>query len=87
MIDSCKVDHFDSKILYKMDNKTPRHYSVLLKFDGPGFNNRFHICYDYKFSKLQFPMLKSPNDFYHTEKRKKDVEYKLFVLQNLPSKL
>ena len=32
-------------------------------------------------------MFKSPNDFYHTEKRKKDVEYKLFVLQNLQSKL
>ena len=87
MIDSCPVDSFDNKILYKKDNKTPRQYSVLLKFEGKGFNNRFHICYDYEFSKLQFPLFKSPHDFYHTEKRKKDVEYKLFVLQNLQSKL
>ena len=87
MIDNCNVDSFDNKILYKKDNKTPRKYSVLLKFDGPGFNNRFHICYDYEFSKLKFPLFKSPHDFYYTEKRKKDVEYKLFVLQNLQSKL
>jgi len=87
MIDNCNVDSFDNKILYKKDNKTPRKYSVLLKFDGPGFNNRFHVCYDYEFSKLKFPMLKSSHDFYYTEKRKKDVEYKLFVLQNLQSKL
>ena len=87
MIDNCNVDSFDNKILYKKDNKTPRKYSVLLKFDGPGFNNRFHVCYDYEFSKLKFPLFKSPHDFYYTEKRKKDVEYKLFVLQNLQSKL
>lgn len=87
MINGCKVNHFDSKIVYKLDNKTPRKYSVLLKFDDPGFNNRFHICYDYEFGKLKFPMLKSLHDFYYTEKRKKDIEYKLFVLQNLQSKL
>ena len=87
MIDNCNVDSFDNKILYKKDNKTPRKYSVLLKFDGPGFNNRFHVCYDYEFSKLKFPLFKSPHDFYYTEKRKKDIEYKLFVLQNLQSKL
>ena len=87
MIDNCNVDSFDNKILYKKDNKTPRKYSVLLKFDGPGFNNRFHICYDYEFSKLKFPLFKSPHAFSYTEKRKKDVEYKLFVLENLSSKL
>ena len=31
MIDNCVVDSFDNKILYK-DNKTPRKYSVLLKY-------------------------------------------------------
>ena len=87
MIDNCPVDSFNNNILYKKDNKTPRKYSILLKFEGTGFNNRFHICYDYEFSKLKFPILKSLNDFYHTEKRKNDVEYKLFMLENLESKL
>ena len=32
-----------------MDNKTPKQYSVLLKFDGPKCNNCFHICYDYNY--------------------------------------
>ena len=68
MIDSCPVDSFDSKILYKMDNKTPRKYSVLLKFDGPGFNNRFYICYDYEFSKLKFSVPEFINNDYEIKK-------------------
>ena len=87
MIDNCVVDSFDNKLLYKKDNKTPRKYSVLLKFEGNGFNNRFYVCYDYEFSKLKYPYLNPINDFYNTEKRKKDIQYKLFVLENLPSKL
>lgn len=87
MIDNCIVDSFDNKILYKKDNKTPRKYSILLKFDGPGFNNRFYVCYDYEFSKLKFPFLKSVSDLDCTEKRKKDIEFKLFILENIKSNL
>tara|TARA_Y100001954_G_C15609908_1_gene502328 strand:- start:206 stop:694 length:489 start_codon:yes stop_codon:yes gene_type:complete len=84
MIDNCEVELFSNNVLYKKDNKTPRKYSVLLKFEGKGFNNRFHICYDYEFSKLKYPHQKLQNDFYYSIERKKDIEYKLYILQNLP---
>lgn len=85
MIDSCEVESFD-KMLYKKDGKTPSQYSVLLKFEGTGFNNRFYVCYDYEFSKLKYPK-QEKNDPYYSEKRKKDVEYKLFILESLEAKL
>ena len=86
LIDNCEVESFNSRILYKKDNKTPRQYSVLLKFEGKGFNNRFYVCYDYEFSKLKYPN-PHKNDPYYTQKTKNDIEYKLFVLENLPAKL
>ena len=86
MIDNCVVDSFSNKVLYKKDNKTPRKYSILLKFDGPGFSNRFYVCYDYEFSKLKYPK-QEKNDPYYSEKRKKDIEYKLFILESLEAKL
>lgn len=87
MIDNCIVNSFDNKVLYKKDNKTPKKYSVLLKFDGQGFNNRFYVCYDYEFGKLNFPFLKSESDLDCIEKTKKDIEFKLFLLENIKSNL
>ena len=84
MIDNHEVESFNTNILYKKDNKTPKKYSVLLKFEGSGFNNRFHICYDYEFSKLKYTYQNLQNDFYYSIERKKDIEYKLYILQNLP---
>jgi len=86
MIDGHEVKSFENIILFKKDGKTPKKYSVLLKFEGSGFNNRFHICYDYEFSKLKYPTSQI-NNTYCTQKRKKDIQYKLFVLERLPSKL
>ena len=57
MIDYNEVKSFGKKLLFKKDGITPKRYSILIKFDGTGFNNRFYICYDYEFSEYKYPSL------------------------------
>jgi len=83
MIDNCEVKSFNNNILFKINNKIPKKYSILLKFEGLDLNNRFYICYDYEFSKLKYPSEKTLNDLNNLIERKKDIEYKLYILENL----
>lgn len=86
MINNCEVESFDDKLLVNDVTKMPKKYSILIKFKGTEFNNRFYVGYDYNFSKLKYP-LKDNKDSYYCERTKKDIEFKIFVLEKMFSKL
>jgi hypothetical protein len=101
MIDYCEVNSFGQDLLFKKDGITPKKYSILIKFNGTGFNNRFYVCYDYQFSEFKYPSIKKYNLNYIENIKKEienfkkeikeyiktDLEYKLFILQKIPSRL
>ena len=101
MIDYHEVKSFGKKLLFKKDGTTPKRYSILIKFNGSGFNNRFYICYDYEFSEFKYPSFKKNNLNYIENIKKeietikkelkdciiKDLEFKLFLIQKFPSRL
>ena len=101
MIDYNEVKSFGKKLLFKKDGITPKRYSILIKFDGTGFNNRFYICYDYEFSEFKYSSLQKNNLNYIENIKKeietikkelkyciiKDLEFKLFLIQKFSSRL
>ena len=72
------------KMLINKD-KSMKQYSILLKIKKYG-EKSFYVCYDYKFSKFNY-LNKKDNEYDLLEKRKKEIEYKLFILKRLESKL
>ena len=78
-IDGRETNNFDGKILYdEWDNI--REYIVLIYLK----NNKYPICYEYKFSKLQYNNEKYNNEEYEKIiEEKKELEFKLFILNNI----
>lgn len=78
-IDSRETNNFDGKILYdEWDNI--REYIVLIYLK----DNKYPICYEYNFSKLQYNNEKYNNKEYgKIMEEKKELEFKLFILNNM----
>ena len=78
-IDGRETNNFDGKILYdEWDNI--REYIVLIYLK----NNKYPICYEYKFSILQYNNEKYNNNEYNKiMEEKTELEFKLFMLNNM----
>tara|TARA_B100000401_G_C52638411_1_gene639484 strand:+ start:158 stop:634 length:477 start_codon:yes stop_codon:yes gene_type:complete len=82
-IDHKETSRFTNKLEFYKRINIPKSYSIFIKIK----NIDSYICYDYYFSKAKYHDPRISIDTENIEKNKKDIEFKIYVLKHLNSKL
>tara|TARA_B100000401_G_scaffold377332_1_gene277913 strand:+ start:395 stop:868 length:474 start_codon:yes stop_codon:yes gene_type:complete len=81
-INNNQTSKFTTELEFYTKINIPKNYSIFIKFK----NTDYYICYDYYFSKITYYDSLNSNNKENIEKTK-DLEFKVYVLQQLKSKL
>lgn len=82
-INHTETSRFTNKLEFNKRINIPKSYSIFIKIK----NIDSFICYDYYFSKLKYLDPRISINTENMEKNKKDIEFKIYVLKHLNSKL